>query len=145
MVFQYVKWFHVVTIISWMAGLLYLFRLFVYHQERGSQADVHTLLAHAERRLYRIIALPAMLMAWVSGLAMIHLTPQLMGGKWLHWKLLCVLVLSGITGLGGSLVRKFSRHPEQPVKLSSRTLRLLNELPALLMIVVVGLVILKPF
>lgn len=144
MVYLSFKWLHIVAVISWMAGLLYLFRLFIYHRKEGDQSnDNHRLLQVMERRLYRFITTPAMLTAWFAGLSMIYLNPGLMKGGWMHTKLTLVLLLSGLTGYAGSLVRRFQEqgHIRRPTE---RALRWINEIPTVLMILIVGLVIFRP-
>jgi putative membrane protein len=137
------KWLHIVAVISWMAGILYLLRLFVYHQEKGhASADVHNLLSLMERRLLYYITHPAMGVSWIAGLAMIVQQPVLMRGGWLHSKLALVLLLTGVTIYAGRLHKRLARGESV---LSGKALRFLNELPTILMIGIVGLVVLKPF
>ena len=77
--FLFFKWLHIIAVISWMAGILYLFRLFVYHAEKGQKSEEnHELLTLMEKRLYRYITLPAMAISWVAGLAMLHYMPSFM-------------------------------------------------------------------
>lgn len=144
MVYLFSKWLHIIAVISWMAGILYLFRIFVYQAERGSQsADNHALLCVMAERLYRYITVPAMLVAWLAGLAMLAQQPSLLSFGWMHSKLLAVLLLSGATGYAGGLRRKFAH--KTPGLPSGRTLRLVNEIPTLLMLVIVAMVVFRPF
>src|SRR5262245_11898390 len=99
MAYLFFKWLHFIALISWMAGILYLFRLFVNHRERVKSDDAHELLVGMELRLYRYITTPAMLATFAGGIMMIVLNPGIIkGAGWLHLKLLCVLGLAGITG-----------------------------------------------
>lgn len=137
------KSLHIVAIISWMAGILYLFRLFVYHAEWGAKSeDNHKMLCVMEQKLMRFIMHPAMGIAWVAGLWMIAKNPLLMKqGWWLHAKLLFVVFLTIITILSGRIHRNFKNRQSS---LSGKKLRLLNEVPTVLMILIVVLVIFRP-
>ena len=139
--YPWAKAIHVIAIISWMAGILYLPRLLVYHvdAEKGSvQSETFKVM---ERRLLRGIINPAMIVSWVFGLWMAWKIFHFQGG-WLHAKILAVLLLSGLHGYLASAVRKFAEDKnEKP----ARHWRIVNEIPTLLMIVIVILVIVKPF
>ncbi len=135
---------HVIAIISLMAGILYLYRLLIYASEQGTaDAKIHALLSLMSRRLYRIITVPAMSVAWVAGVTMIGLNPGIMAFGWLHIKLACVLAMTGMTLYAGVLVRRYEAGAE-PLPLG-KALRFLNEVPTLLMIVVVVMVIVRPW
>lgn len=133
--------FHVIAVISWMAGILYLIRLFVYHAME-TEAIVRTRFKEMERKLYTVITFPAMVVAVLLGLAMIGLQPGLLQMGWLHAKLTFVAALVGVTLYCGRLVYAFDRDVHHH---TSRFYRFFNEVPTLLMIVIVLLVILKPF
>lgn len=135
--------FHVIAIISWMAGILYLYRLLVYCAERRQEhPSVEALLQLMSRRLWKAITLPAMILAWIAGLSMVHLNPSLLQFPWFHTKLLCVLLLTISTIYAGVLVGRVQRRSELP---RGRSLRFLNEVPTILMIVIVIMVIVRPF
>ncbi len=144
MLYLIVKWLHIVAVISWMAGILYLYRLLIYQAERGPQSqEIHALLALMSQRLYRYITVPAMSVATLAGLGMVALSPALVRAGWFHAKFTLVLGLIAATIYAGRLVvRAAVRAQNLP---ASKTLRLLNEVPTLLMLVIVGLVVLKPF
>ena len=144
MLYLGIKWLHLVALISWMAGILYLYRLLVYHAENGSRSeDNHILLHTMESRLYRIITLPAMAITWLCGLSMLALNPAVAKGQWFHWKLLLVILMTGSTHYAGALIKKFqARNPKVP---SSKALRILNEVPTLLMVLIIALVVFRPF
>ncbi len=139
-------WFkalHVISFISWMAGLLYLPRLFVYHADtvNGSpQAETFKIM---ERRLYRYIMRPAMLATWFFGLAMLHANFEgIMSMGWMHAKLTLVLAMTGIHHVFGAWLKKFANdNNNKPAKFY----RWWNEAPTLLMIAIVILAIVKPF
>lgn len=140
---EWVKALHVISVIAWMAGMLYLPRLFVYHAdaEKGSvQSETFKVM---ERRLYRAITTPAMIASWVFGLWMIFLYGTgLFAMGWIWVKLAFVLVLSGIHGFLGRTLKAFARDENtRPAKFY----RMINEVPTLAMIVIVIMVIVKPF
>jgi putative membrane protein len=141
MLYDWLKAFHVIALIAWMAGLLYLPRLFVYHCEspKGSiQSETFKIM---ERRLLKAIMNPAMIATWVLGLTLAWQGGWFAAG-WLHAKLALVIALSAVHGFLAKSVRTFAadlnRRP-------ARFYRILNEVPTLLMIGVVILVIVKPF
>ena len=127
-----------------MAGVLYLFRLFVYHREKGfASRDNHELLKVMEWRLFRYITVPAMIITWLAGLAMVLINTGLIASKWLHAKFFFVLLLTYTTLYAKKLMKRLSElDPNSP---SGRSFRILNEVPTLLMLIIVGLVIFKPF
>jgi putative membrane protein len=138
------KWLHVVAVISWMAGILYLYRLLIYHCERGSSSqDNHHLLSLMERRLYRYITIPAMIVAAFAGLGMISIEPTLLSTGWLPVKLFFVVFLIFSTLWAGKLVKVAESDPKQLP--TSKALRIANEVPTILMMVIVALVIFKSF
>lgn len=139
--YLWAKAIHVIAVISWMAGMLYLPRLFVYHAdaEKGSvQSETFKVM---ERRLLRAIINPAMLIAWAFGLWLAWSGFGFAGG-WLHAKLACVLVLSGVHGYLSVAQRRFAA--DENTK-PARHWRIVNEIPTLLMIIIVILVVVKPF
>ena len=140
MIYLWVKTLHILAIISWMAGLLYLPRLFVYHADVQHGSEPASLFEIMEWRLYRYIMTPAMVVAWLTGLYMAATQ-----GYWLDiWflaKMAMVVAMSGVHGFLGGLRRRLAAGTNQK---SSRYFRVLNEVPTLLMIFIVGLVVLKP-
>ncbi len=139
--YEWIKAFHVVAVISWMAGMLYLPRLMVYHAEAQIGSIQSETFKVMERRLLKGIINPAMIVAWVLGL---YLAWSVFGfkGGWLHAKILLVLILSGIHGMLVKHVRNFAADKNEK---SPRYFRILNEVPAVLMLGIVILVIVKPF
>jgi len=133
--------FHVIAIISWMAGILYLFRLFVYHAQE-TEAVVKERFCTMESKLYRIITFPAMWVSAFLGTSMVVLQPFLLETKWFYAKLVLVLFLIGVTLWAGQIHHDLRNGR---CTISSKTFRFLNEIPTLLMIGIVLLVILKPF
>ena len=139
--YLWVKAAHVVFVIFWIAGMFMLPRFFVYHMSApvGSAEDVAWI--ERERRLLRIIINPAMSLVWLLGLALAF-NLGFEGQGWLHAKIAIVLALSAYHGWLSGLRRKFARG-ERPV--SERALRIANEVPGLATILIVILVIVKPF
>ncbi|TWF46619.1 protoporphyrinogen oxidase HemJ [Neorhizobium alkalisoli] len=137
----YVKAFHVIAVISWMAGLLYLPRLFIYHNDAEPGSAQSETFKMMERRLLKIIMNPAMMITWVLGLYLAWDLYDFQGG-WLHAKILLVILLTLVHMFFSAAVRNFAI--DGPRK-SSRYWRLLNEIPTLLMVGIVLLVIVKPF
>lgn len=139
--YLWIKAVHVIAVISWMAGMLYLPRLFIYHcdAEKGSvQSETFKVM---ERRLLTIIMNPAMVIAWVLGLWLAW-TASYFSSPWFLLKLALVLVMSAAHGYFSAAVRAFAEdRNEKPAK----HWRLVNEIPTILMIGIVILVIVKPF
>jgi putative membrane protein len=139
--YLWVKAVHVMAIIAWMAGMLYLPRLFVYHAEARPGSELSQTLKVMEGRLLRIIINPAMVLAWVLGLWLAW-DGGWLSSPWLHAKLALVLALSAIHGFLSASVRRFA---EDRNERSARFWRILNEVPAVLMVGIVLLVVVKPF
>jgi putative membrane protein len=137
----WVKALHIVAVIAWMAALLYLPRLMVYHAGSAVGSEKSETFKVMERRLLRAIATPAMLAAWAFGLWMAWLIGAWSDG-WFHAKLFLVLLLSGYHGLLARFVRDFAADRNAR---SVRFYRMINEVPTLLMIAIVILVVVKPF
>jgi putative membrane protein len=139
--YGWLKALHIISVIAWMAGMLYLPRLFVYHAAAKPGGELSETLKVMERRLLRAIVNPAMLATWGFGIALAA-TQGLWGAPWLHAKLLLVLLLSGLHGLLARWRRDFEQDANRR---SQRFYRLANEVPTILLIGIVLLVVLKPF
>jgi len=139
--YPWVKSIHIIAVISWMAGLLYLPRLFVNHVTAGPEAAV--MLAGMEERLLRIIMRPASAVTLVFG-GLLLATPGVVDWSqgWVHLKLLCVVGLFIIHGLMERWRSEFARGEN---KRPAKFFRMINEVPTLLMIVIVLMVVAKPF
>jgi putative membrane protein len=139
--YDWLKAFHVIAVIAWMAGMLYLPRLFVYHCEAQPGSKQSETFKVMERRLLRAITTPAMIAAWLFGLALVY-----QGGwyaaHWLQAKIALVVGLTVIHGLLARWVRDFAADRNRN---SQRFYRIINEIPAVLMIGIVILVVVKPF
>ena len=139
--YLWIKAFHVMAVIAWMAGLFYLPRLFIYHHASVVKSETSDLFKIMENRLYKIIMMPSMVISWLFGLYSAYAISAFSDG-WFHVKLLAVVVLTIVHFYYGSAVASFGRD-ERPK--TQRHWRIMNEAPALLMIVIVLMVILKPF
>jgi protoporphyrinogen IX oxidase len=143
--YPWTKALHVLAIVAWTAGLLYLPRLYVYHAERGTTgSELSETFKVMERRLLRAIMNPAMIATWVLGLALLA-TPGIVDLRtdgWIHVKLAAVLVL---TGFHHWLARRRKDFADDANRMSPRRYRMLNELPTLALIVIVVMVIVRPF
>ncbi len=139
--YDWMKAAHVIAIIAWMAGMLYLPRLFVYHAEAGAYSPQGETFKVMERRLLRGIINPAMTAAWVLGLWLAYAGGWFASG-WFHGKLAAVVALSALHGYYSGAVRAFA---EDRNTRSPRFWRIMNEVPTALMVVIVILVIVKPW
>ena len=139
--YEWIKALHIVAVIAWMAGMLYLPRLFVYHCETEAGSIQSETFKVMERRLLRAIMNPAMVVTWLAGLYLAWSSHWFSAG-WLHGKLLLVLVLSGIHGFFARCVKDFAADRNQR---SHKFYRIINEVPTALMIGIVILVVVKPF
>ena len=135
------KSLHLIAVISWMAGLLYLPRIFVYHSENSNEI-VTTVFKTMERKLYNYIMTPAMILSWVFGLILIHeIGFQQLASLWLQLKLILVLLLTVYHFFLGSLLNKFKLDQNRK---TSKFYRYMNEVPTLLLILIIFIVIFKP-
>ena len=141
MFYLWLKSLHLIALIAWMAGLLYLPRLFVYHAEVPVGSARSETFKVMERRLLKAIMTPAMIATWIFGLWLAWEGGWL-GAGWLHAKLVLVLALSGLHGFLAGAVRRFAADENRR---TPRFYRILNEVPTLGLIGIVLLVVLKPF
>ena len=139
--YLWAKAIHVIAVIAWMAGMLYLPRLFVYHADAAPGSETSETFKIMEGRLLRLIINPAMMVTWVLGLWLAWSGFGFSGG-WLHAKIALVVAMSGVHGYFSAAVRRFAA--DQNTK-PARHWRIMNEVPTVLMIVIVILVIVKPF
>jgi putative membrane protein len=137
-------WFkalHIIGVIAWMAGMLYLPRLFVYHAGAKPGSELSETFKTMERRLLNFIMVPAMMVTWIVGIVLL-LQGQWIGAGWLHAKLVAVVAMTVLHGLFAHWVNEFrfdqNRH-------SQKFYRIINEVPTALLIVTVVLAAVKPF
>ena len=137
----WVKALHVISVIAWMAGMLYLPRLFVYHAEAAKGSETSETFKVMERRLLKAIVNPSMILVFLTGFALVYLTGDWQDGWW-QAKFVLVLVLTGLHGYFARCVRSFADdRNERP----ARFYQFLNEAPTILMIFIVVLAVVKPF
>ena len=142
--YLWIKALHVIAVIAWMAGMLYLPRLFVYHASAKPGSELSATFKVMERRLLKLIINPAMIATWVFGLMLIWLMGKeaFLAAGWLHAKLVLVLAMSGLHGYLARLVKQFAadRNRRPP-----KFYRIVNEIPTVLLILIVVLAVVKPF
>jgi putative membrane protein len=139
--YLWVKALHVIAVIFWMAGMFMLPRFLVYHMEAAVGSPEDAAWIDRERRLKRIILTPGLIAVWILGVTL-AVSYGLAGQGWLHTKIFLVVLLSGYHGWASVTASKFARGVRP---YSNKTLRLLNEVPALATIAIVILVVVKPF
>lgn len=139
--YEWIKALHVIAVISWMAGMLYLPRLFVYHCEAEIGSKQSETFKVMERRLLKAIINPAMIVTWLAGLWLVWQGGWYIAG-WFHAKFALVLLMSGVHGFFSARVRDFAADKNTR---SQKFYRIINEVPTILMIAIVILVIVKPF
>ncbi len=142
--YEWLKAFHIIAVIAWMAGMLYLPRLFVYHcaTEPGErQSETFKVM---ERRLLKFIINPAMIATWLLGLWLIWLMgwDGFRQSGWLHLKLVLVFLMSGVHGMLSRYVKDFAADANRK---SQKFYRIINEVPTILMVLIVILAVVKPF
>ena len=141
--YGWVKVIHVLAFISWMAGLFYLPRLFVYHAENEGKKDLSPIFMVMERRLLKAIMRPAAIVALFSGALLIHL------GNWDQsmpvWLWLKLVLVAGMIGFHGSLEVHTARFRDGRETKNGRYFRIINEVPTVLLVGIVILVVIKPF
>lgn len=135
-----IKSLHIISVIAWMAGMLYLPRLFVYHTKAQKGGELDETLKIMERKLLRIIINPAMILTFVFGFWLVYYIG--FSGGWLHAKLFLVVLLSAFHGFLAKCRKDFEKGEN---KKSEKFYRIINEIPTLLMIIIIFLVVLKPF
>ena len=136
-----IKALHLISVIAWMAGLLYLPRLYVYHAENLEEPILNTTFKTMERRLMLYIMNPAMIASFVFGIWMIALVPEILEDGWMQAK---VFLLVAMTGYHGALARWRRFFAKDENNLTPKFYRLINEVPTALMILIVILAIVKP-
>jgi putative membrane protein len=139
--YEWIKALHVIAVISWMAGMLYLPRLFVYHCETEIGSKQSETFKVMERRLLRAIINPAMIVTWLAGLYLVWAGHWYLA-LWVHTKFWLVVILSAVHGFFARCVKDFAADRNSR---SQKFYRIINEVPTILMVLIVILVIVKPF
>ena len=136
------KSLHLISVISWMAGLLYLPRIFVYHAENSSEKKTSEIFKTMERKLFFYIMTPAMILSWIFGVILIHsIGFQQIGQTWMILKIIFVTILTLYHLYLGRILNQFKIDQNAH---SHKFYRLINEIPTLLLILIVFVVIFKP-
>jgi len=139
--YLWIKALHIIAVIAWMAGMLYLPRLFVYHAGIAPGSPQSETFKVMEQRLLRYIMTPAMIATWLFGIALV-IQGQYFAATWFHLKLLLVLLMSALHGLFARWARDFAADRNTR---SAKFFRIANEIPTLILIAVVILATVKPF
>jgi len=136
------KSLHLIAVISWMAGLLYLPRIFVYHVENKEKKQVTDVFEIMEKRLFIYIMRPAMILTWIFGLILIYLTGiEIFSQLWMQIKIILVILLTGYNDYLGKCLWSLKNGSNTR---SSKFFRIINEIPTVMLIFIVFLVIFKP-
>jgi len=139
--YLWIKAFHIIAVIAWMAGMLYLPRLFVYHAVAAPGSPQSETFKVMERRLLRVIMAPALVVTWLLGIWLV-LNGQFLGAGWFHAKLLLVVAMTALNGLFSRWAGYFDRDQNPH---SQKFYRIINEVVTVLLIFIVILVTVKPF
>jgi putative membrane protein len=139
--YDWLKAFHVIAVISWMAGMLYLPRLFVYHASAKVGSELSETLKIMERRLLRFIINPAMIAAWIFGIWMLVLSPDLLRQPFMHVKFAALIGMQIVHAMLARYRRQFANDKNRH---TARFYRILNEVPTVLLVVIVIVIIVKP-
>ncbi len=140
--YLWIKACHLIGIIAWMAAMLYLPRLFVYHVDAKKGSAQSETFKIMEFRLLRYIATPAMLVTWVLGVTLLAANPDVASQGWIHLKIVLVFMLTGFHGACAGWMKKLAR--DENTK-SQKFFRIANEVPTVMMIIIIILAIVKPF
>ena len=136
------KALHLISVISWMAGLLYLPRIFVYHVENFEKKETIKIFKTMERKLYNYIMMPAMMLSWLFGILLIHsLGFSVFGELWMQIKIISVVIMTFYHFSLGKYLNDFAIDNNQK---TSKFFRIYNEIPTVILIVVIFVVIFKP-
>lgn len=140
--YQVLRALHIIAVIAWMAGLLYLPRLFAYHANAANGSELSETLKVMEARLLRIIMNPAMIAAWLFGLSMLWANPSMMHHGWIHVKLMAVLAMTVLHMMFARWRKVFANDANiRP----ARFYKIWNEAPTILMIIIVVMAVVEPF
>jgi putative membrane protein len=139
--YPWIKALHIIAVIAWMAGLLYLPRLFVYHADATAGSVQTKTFKVMERRLYRFIMTPAMIVTWLAGIFLVFLGQWFTAG-WFVTKAVLVIAMTLLHGLNGHWLTQFAHDRNRH---TAKFYRIANEIPTVLLIAIVLLTVLKPF
>ncbi len=139
MVFNILKTIHIFSVIAWMAGLLYLPRIFVYHADEDIKKETSETFKIMEKKLFNIIMMPAFIVTWISGLSMVHYIGL---DTWLFMKIFFVLLLTIYHFICRKWLMDFANDNN---RIKSKFFRITNEIPAFILVLIIILVVFKPF
>ena len=139
MVFNILKTIHIFSVIAWMAGLLYLPRIFVYHADEDIKKETSETFKIMEKKLFNIIMMPAFIVTWISGLSMLHYIGL---DTWLFMKIFFVILLTIYHFICRKWLLDFANDNN---KIKSKFFRITNEIPAFILILIIILLVFKPF
>tara|TARA_Y100000746_G_scaffold126702_1_gene108465 strand:+ start:69 stop:488 length:420 start_codon:yes stop_codon:yes gene_type:complete len=139
MVFNILKTIHIFSVIAWMAGLLYLPRIFVYHADEDIKKETSETFKIMEKKLFNIIMMPAFIVTWISGLSMVHYIGL---DTWLFMKIFFVLLLTIYHFICRKWLLDFANDNN---RIKSKFFRITNEIPAFILVLIIILVVFKPF
>lgn len=140
--YDWLKALHLIAVIAWMAGMLYLPRIFVYHTTVAAGSEASEIFKVMERKLLRYIMTPSMIFTWVFGLTLAVVSDAFQPGNgWMHAKFALVFLLSGVHGMYAKYTRLFAHDANEK---SEKFFRIINEVPAVMMVLIVILVIVRP-
>ena len=139
MLFNILKTIHIFSVIAWMAGLLYLPRIFVYHSDKDIKNETSETFKIMEKKLFNIIMMPAFIVTWISGLSMVHFIGL---DTWLFMKIFFVVLLTIYHFICRKWLLDFANDNN---KIKSKFFRITNEIPAFILILIIILVVFKPF
>jgi putative membrane protein len=139
MLFNILKTIHIFSVIAWMAGLLYLPRIFVYHADEDIKNETSETFKIMEKKLFNIIMMPAFIVTWISGLSMVH---YIGFDTWLILKIFFVVLLTIYHFICRKWLLDFANDNN---KIKSKFFRITNEIPAFILILIIILVVFKPF
>ena len=138
--YLWIKALHLIAVMSWMAGLLYLPRLFVYHAMVEAESVRAQTFKLMERRLLKAIMNPAMILSWTLGLWLLHQNPELLEMPWMWIKFVCVIMMTA----SHMVFARMRQQLEKDIALSDKAYRLWNEVPTILMIIIVVMAVVEP-
>lgn len=140
--YLWIKALHIISVISWMAAMFYLPRLYVYHTQVAVGSEQSELFKKMEHRLLRYICNPAMIASFVFGVLMFIAIPDLLSEGWMHVKLTCLIILFGFHGMCSRWRKAFAADKNEK---SEKFFRVANEVPTVLMMIIVLMAVAKPF
>ena len=140
-IYNILKYGHYIFFTTWMAGLFYLPRLFVYHSQSKKNSSEYATFVVMERKLLKYIMNPSLILTWIVGLGLL-INQQAYNFLWMNLKFLCVILMSAFHMYCGNIRRSFENKTNQR---TGRYFRIINEIPTVLFLLIVGLVVFKPF